>query len=231
MNTWCLLERPAPLLKNLYALATHPLTHALFSTTALNSYAEQSPLLVKLNDQPTLRQAIQQSPAEWPGLVIESTHDTASVLKHLRHILFVHFDRQRKGVLRYSNPTVARYFFAACTAQDLGRWLGPINRLSGFGETWAARAVGDTSWRDLNNPDAGNWTEEHITGALHLSADQEQALTRQRSEQFLYGWWQQHPHLSYSHAWEVMSQALVQGIDDPADLRTFLSAHCPAAQR
>lgn len=110
MNTWILLERPAAQLETLYRLATHPDTQKLFAGTSLDGFAEHSPLLVRLNNQPTLIQAIEQIPAQWPGLLIESTCDTPSVLAHLRQMLFVNFDQQRKGVLRYSNPTVASYF-------------------------------------------------------------------------------------------------------------------------
>ena len=106
------MNAPAAQLKTLYSLATHPDTQKLVRQhLKLNSFAEQSPLLVRLNNQPTLTQAIEQTPLEWPGLLIESACDTPSVLAHLRQILFVKFDQQRKGILRYSNPTVASYFF------------------------------------------------------------------------------------------------------------------------
>ncbi|WP_223486549.1 DUF4123 domain-containing protein [Pseudomonas sp. A-RE-19] len=230
MNTWILLERPSAQLKTLYSLTTHPDTQMLFAGTQLSSFAEQSPLLVRLNNQPTLNQAIEQTPLEWSGLLIESTCDTPSVLAHLRQILFVKFDQQRKGILRYSNPAVASYFFVACTAQDLSLWLGPITRLRWFGATWAAKAAGETGWNQLNNPHATDWTIERTHKVLSLSVTQEDALIRQRTEQFLYDWWQQHPGRSFVHANELMEEALTQGIDNSDAISDFLNIHCTQAQ-
>lgn len=230
MNTWILLERPAAQLKTLYSMATHPDTQMLFAGTPLSRFAEQSPLLVRLNNQPTLNQAIEQNPAEWPGLQIESTCDTPLVLAHLRQILIVKFDQQRKGVLRYSNPTVASYFFGACSAQDLSLWLGPIDRLRWFGATWATQAIGEAGWQQLNNLHATDWRIERTRGAMFLSAAQEDALTRQRNEQFLFNWWQQHPQHSFVHANQLMEQALTQDINDSDAISEFLSVHCTQAQ-
>ncbi|MGE8187575.1 DUF4123 domain-containing protein [Pseudomonas sp. NPDC086278] len=230
MNAWMLLERPAAQLKTLYNMTTHPDTQRLFAGTSLNGCAEHSPLLVRLDHQPTLTQAIEQTPTQWPGLLIESACDTPSVLAHLRQILFVKFDLQRKGVLRYSNPTVASYFFGACTAQDLSLWLGPITHLRWFGATWATQATGENGWQQLDNPHATGWSLERTHREMVLSAAQEQALMRQRNEQFLYQWWQQHPQHSFVQANQLMAQALAQGIDDSDAMSAFLSTHCTQAQ-
>jgi hypothetical protein len=230
MNTWILLERPAAQLETLYRLATHADTQKLFTGTSLGGFAEHSPLLARLNNQPTLTQAIEQTPAQWPGLLIESTCDTPSVLAHLRQMLFVNFDQQRKGVLRYSNPTVASYFFAACTAQDLSLWLGPIKSLRWFGATWATQATGEAGWQQLNNLHANDWRIERTHRAMVLSVAQEEALTRQRNEQFLFHWWQQHPRHSFAHAHELLEQALTQGIDDSDAISDYLSTHCAQVQ-
>lgn len=226
MNTWILLERPTAQLKTLYRLATHPDTHMLYAGTSLDSFAEQGPLLVRLNNQPTFNQSIECSPAEWPGLLIESNFDTPSILAHLRQILIVNFDQQRKGVLRYSDPTVASYFFVACPAQDLGRWLGPISRLRWFGGTWATKAAGEADWQQLDNPHAPHWTIENTRRAVSLSAAQEEALTRLGNEQFLHDWWLRHPQHSFVQANQLMEQALAQGIDDSNAISEYLSTHC-----
>ena len=230
MNRWILLERPAARLKTLYSLATHPDTQKLFANTSLNSFVERGPLLVRLNDQPTLTRAIEQTPTEWPGLLIDSETDTSSVLAHLRQMLIVKFDQQRKGILRYSDPTVASYFFAACTSQDLSLWLGPINSLSWYGATWAAQATGETGWQHLNNLDATDWRIERTHREMSISAAQEDALTRYRNEQFLYAWWEQHPQHSFAQANQLMAQALSQGIDDSDAISAFLNAHCTQVQ-
>ena len=66
--------------------------------------------------------------------------------------------------------------------------------------------------------------------AMVLSVAQEDALTRQRNEQFLYDWWQQHPQHSFMQASHLLEQALAQGIDDSEDISAFLNAHCTQVQ-
>lgn len=63
-----------------------------------------------------------------------------------------------------------------------------------------------------------------------LSVAQEEALTRQRNEQFLYHWWRQHPQHSFVQASYWLEQALTQGIDDSDAISAFLNAHCTQAQ-
>lgn len=230
MNSWILLERPAAQLKTLYSMARHPHTQMLFAGTSLNKFTAQSPLLVRLNNQPTLNQAIEQNPEEWPGLLIESTCDTPSVLAHLRQILFVNFDQQRKGVLRYSNPTVASYFFGASAAQEHSLWLGPISRLRWFGATWGARAKGMVGWNQLDNPHATNWNIERTGWTMALSAAQEDALIHHRNEAFLYEWWEQNPQHAFALASDLMNQAIGRGIETIDEVCTFLDEYFAQAQ-
>ncbi len=55
-------------------------------------------------------------------------------------------------MLSYFNPNTASYFFDACDAEELSRWLGPISQLRWFGGTWADRALGCQGWQQLLNP-------------------------------------------------------------------------------
>lgn len=110
MNTWLLLERTNSVLPQLYRKIGAPQLSMLFDTTELAAYTEQSPLLVTTDENSDLLNAVQQTPEDWPGLIIQSEQPTVAVLAHLRQILLVRFEALGRGVLRYSNPVTASYF-------------------------------------------------------------------------------------------------------------------------
>ncbi|EPJ84527.1 MULTISPECIES: DUF4123 domain-containing protein [Pseudomonas] len=185
MNTWFLLERTEHLLPNLYRQVAQPDLTRLFDSTSLAGYDEQSPLLVK-DDDSKLSAAILQAPEQWPGLMLHSDHSTEAVLAHLRQILFVNFEENRKGVLRYSNPATASYFFPACTVDELRFWLGPLTRLSWYGGSWPDRATGQMRWHEMENPAAHQWQALTFAHQAALSSNQQQALETQQQEHVLY---------------------------------------------
>jgi len=185
MKRWFLLERTEHLLPNLYRQVALPELTRLFDSTPLAPYDEQSPLLVK-DDASKLFAAIQQAPEQWPGLMLHSEHSTTAVLAHLRQILFVNFDQNRKGVLRYSNPTTASYFFPACTAVELKFWLGPLTHLSWYGGSWPDKSTAEMKWHALENPAANEWQAPPIAHQSALSSGQQQALERQQREHSVY---------------------------------------------
>jgi hypothetical protein len=185
MNAWLLLERTEHLLPNLYRQVALPDLTRLFDSTPLAAYDEQSPLLVK-DDGSKLFAAIQQAPEQWPGLILRSEHSTTAVLAHLRQILFLNIDQNRKGVLRYSNPTTASYFFPACTASELKFWLGPLTHLSWYGGSWADKATGQMKWHALENLAANGWQALAVGHQSALSSGQQQALERQQQEHSVY---------------------------------------------
>lgn len=111
MSVYVLLERTDRLLEHLYKLLPDPAPTALFDKTELAAYREQSPLWLEAASP--LLEAIHDAPDAWPGLIIESAAPADVVLAHLRHILFFRFEGQRRGVLRYSHPVTASYFFTA----------------------------------------------------------------------------------------------------------------------
>lgn len=172
MTTWMLLERDDDLLPALFRQMNNPDFVELFDSTELAAYANFSPLLVTDDSDGTLLKALETAPDDWPGLVIESEHGTQAVLQHLRRLLIVRFEENRKGMLRYWSPKVAERFFPTCA--DFNLWLGPITRL-----TWYTSL--ETSWRELSNPQVACWQPPSSEQRLTLSPEQSQALSKRIS--------------------------------------------------
>lgn len=221
MNTWILLERTKFVLSQLYRQLGAPELSMLFDATELGAYMDQSPVLVTCAESSDLLKTVQQAPEGWPGLIIQSEYSTAVVLAHLRQMLFVRFEGRRRGVLRYSNPVTASYFFPACQATQLKLWLGPISRLSWYGGTWADHALSANRWQYLENADAKNRgvsAHEPV-----LEADQQQALQRQQQDRFLYLWWLKQSDLCYSRCQQWMNEGQLSGFTEADPLERYMS--------
>jgi len=221
MNTWVLLERTENLLTRLYQRVSAPDFAMLFADTELALYTDQSPVLVSCDERSDLGSAVQQSPEQWPGLLIRSEHSRAELLAHLRQILFVNFDGERRGVLRYTNPVTASYFFPACEASHLAFWLGPIGRLSWYGGTWVDRASNTSAWKTLDNPDAKSW--KPFAKAHVLVVEQEQALQCQQQNHFLYQWWLKQHDLCFARTRQWLNEALRFGFTEVGSLERYLN--------
>src|SRR5690606_24230578 len=104
IQSWLLLEYSDDLVQRLYQHGENPDPYRIFDQTELANCADQSPLLINTAETPALAHAFSEEPSRWPGLQIDSGTSVDNLLRHLRHILFIGFDQQRKGVLRYSNP-------------------------------------------------------------------------------------------------------------------------------
>jgi hypothetical protein len=124
----------------------------LFEGTEFQPVAEQGPLLVELHGNPALSALCQHDPQTWSGLLLGCEAPAAVLLEHLRRMLTVSFGLQHRALLTYYNRQTASYFFDACDAAELSRWLGPIRQLRWFGGTWADRALGCQGWQQLRNP-------------------------------------------------------------------------------
>jgi hypothetical protein len=224
MNTghWLLLERTEHLLPELYRLTEDPDPIRLFDGTELAAYEEESPLLFNALTNPSLVRALENESHAWPGLRLETTETTANLLSHLRHILFIRFDQERRGVLRYSRPRTASYFFPACDAEALSLWLGPIQRLSWYGGTWHESADGREVWHHLENRQAKLWHAGTTAHELHLNAAQEQALQRQQGEHFLYQWWERQSGVRFETAWGYLTAGMQAGFVSAESLSTYL---------
>lgn len=221
MSIWMLLESTEQRLPQLFRQVGAPELSLLFDSTELAPYHMQSPILVKADDRSGLLEAAQQTPEVWPGLIVQSEHPEEAVLAHLRQILLVRFEGNRRGVLRYSNPTTASYFFPACQTDQLKLWLGPVSHLSWYGGTWADRALGHVRWQGLEKPDAINWK-----ASVHesvLEANQQLALQAQLQDHFLYRWWLKQNGLCYSRCRQWLGEGLHQGFTSAASLECYLA--------
>lgn len=221
MNTWVLLERTPDLLRRLYQLVGAPQVSMLFDKTELASYTDQSPIFVPCDESSELLKAMRKTPEEWPGLILQSEQPGAVVLAHLRQILFVHFDGNRRGVLRYCSPVTASYFFAACEAHQLKSWLGPVKHLNWYGGTWPDRASNTRAWKTLENPKANS--ERAFVGDPVLDIDQQHALSCQQHDHFLYLWWGRQPGLCFVRSQQWLAEALRHGFTEVGSFERYLN--------
>lgn len=221
MNTWVLLERTLNLLPRLYQLVGAPQLVMLFDKTELAPYADQSPVLVACGESSDLLKAVQQTPAHWPALILQSEQPREKVLAHLRQILFVRFNGGRRGVLRYCNPVTASYFFPACQAHQLKSWLGPVTHLSWYGGTWADRASNINAWQTLENPEATS--AQVFASDPVLDTDQQNALRCQQHDYFLYQWWGTQPDLCFKRSQQWLSEAMRHGFTEVGSFKRYLN--------
>lgn len=221
MNTWGLLERTPDLLRRLYQLVGAPQLSMLFDKTELASYTDQSPIFVPCDESSELLKAMRKTPEEWPGLIIQSEQPGAVVLAHLRQILFVHFDGNRRGVLRYCNPVSASYFFAASEAHQLKSWLGPVKHLNWYGGTWPDRASNTRAWKTLENPKASG--AKAFASDPILDADQQNALRCQQLDYLLYRWWLSHQDLCFAIGQQWRDEGLRLGFIKADALERYLN--------
>ena len=120
----------------------HARWFSLFEGTEFHPLRERGPVLVDLRECPALAELCQRAPHIWSGLLLVSEASPSQLLEHLRRMLAVTLGLHHRALLSYYNPHTASYFFDACDAQELSRWLGPIDQLRWFGGTWADRAIG-----------------------------------------------------------------------------------------
>lgn len=220
---WLLLERTENLLSDLYRIGDNPDPLRLFDATELAHCEEESPLLVSADANPSLAAAVHNDPGAWPGLLLESARPVDDLLAHLRHILFIRFDAQRKGVLRYCSPRTASYFFPACDETSRAFWLGPIRTLSWHGGTWRDSAHGRAAWLSVENARAAEWNPAVTKNAApYLDKTQEQALRRQQHERFLYPWWQRQSATAFETAWQHLAEGMDAGFVSAESLQAYL---------
>ncbi|WP_339515538.1 DUF4123 domain-containing protein [Pseudomonas sp. RL_15y_Pfl2_60] len=221
-QSWLLLEYADDLPERLYRLGENPDPYRLFDETELEPYAEQSPLLISAAQNPSIAAEFFAQPNDWAGLKVESTQSLQVVLRHLRHILFVGFEGERKGVLRYTNPRTASYFFPSLESSELATWLGPICSLSWFGATWRESAVNHRRWFSQENPSAQQWRVPVTSSALFLGKGQTEALQRQQTEKFLFQWWQKQSQLSFDQAFAYLQEGMNSEFYSADSLSTYL---------
>lgn len=199
----------------------------LFEDTELHSLREHGPALIELRDCPALIEFCYSEPHTWQGLMLVSEASAALLLAHLRRMLTVSLGLHHRALLSYYNPHCASYFFDACDAEELSRWLGPISQLRWFGGTWADRAIGSQGWQKLLNP---GLAVSPLAVEENLSPRQQEKLQTCVLEQ--HAWhWSRSTGTEYNRLWSHVQEGLALGFSERPVLDgwLWLRLQCPGA--
>jgi hypothetical protein len=209
---WLLLDRPGAPQASLALQHTWTQTpqFSLFEGTEWHALNDHGPVLIDLRTCPALAQACRQDVHQWRGLLLNSEASAQALLAHLRRMLTVSFGLHHRALLSFYNPQTASYFFDACDAAELTRWLGPISQLRWFGGTWADRAMGSQGWQQLLNP---GLAVRPLVEEEDLSPRQRENLQTCLLEQ--HAWrWSQATGSEYSRLWSHLQEGLALGFSE-----------------
>ena len=112
---------------------------ALYLDSDLSTLLDVSPYVIRVREGDYLLQQYEQNALTkkgWTGVLIAVTEETSfeALLAHLRQRLLVSFSSGRKGILHYSNPNVANYFFGETELHtNTDSWLGMIKQVRWYG--------------------------------------------------------------------------------------------------
>lgn len=112
---------------------------ALYLDSDLSTLLDVSPNVIRVREGDYLLQQYEQNALTkkgWTGILIAVTEETSfeALLAHLRQRLLVSFSSGRKGILHYSNPNVANYFFCETELYtNTESWLGMIKQVCWYG--------------------------------------------------------------------------------------------------
>ncbi len=215
---YLLLEWDEAMQQRIYQLEADPDPQPLFADTELSAHIDQGPWLVHVAPESQWLSAYRQAPEQWPGILLASKQSVEELVAHLRKILVVQFDGQRKGLLRYYDPQVASYFLPATETTDT--WLGPIEQIVWHGSTWGERANNTCSWRTLKRQACNAATAPN--GGLTLDKSQISSLERQQIEAFAYERWRTHSQAGFSQVLEYLRQGLASGFEEERSLNGYL---------
>jgi hypothetical protein len=217
---WLLLDVPgapqtAAILQQAFAQAPR---FWLFEGTELHALREHGPILVELRTCPALVESCHSEAHIWRGLLVLSEASSSQLLAHLRRMLTVSFGLHHRALLSYYNPHTASYFFDACDARELSRWLGPISQLRWFGGTWADRAVGSQGWQQLLNP---GLAVSPLAVEESLSPRQREKLQTCLLEQHVWRW-SRSTATDYNTLWSHVQEGLALGFSERSVLDGWL---------
>ena len=217
---WLLLDVPgAPqtraMLQQKFARAH---SFQLFEGTELHALRNEGPALIDLRTCPALAELCFSQAQVWRGLLMVGDVAAAQLLEHLQRMLMVTVGQHHRALLNYYNPNTASYFFDACDAVELSRWLGPIKQLQWFGGTWADRAIGSQGWQQLINP--GLMVQPLVVEAA-LSQRQREKLQTCLLEH--HAWlWSQSTEVDYNSLWHHLQEGLTLGFSERPALDGWL---------
>ncbi|MHC8322543.1 DUF4123 domain-containing protein [Pseudomonas sp. GB2N2] len=209
---WLLLDVPsAPKAKALLQQSFAPASQFwLFEDTEWQALRTDGPVLIDLRTCPALAESCYSQTQVWRGLLIVSKASSGQLLAHLRRMLTVTLGLHHRALLSFYNPNTASYFFDACDAVELSRWLGPIMELHWFGGTWADRAIGSQGWQQLLNPQLD---VSPLPVEESLSLRQRENLQTCLLEQ--HAWhWSQSTGTDYSSLWSHVQEGLALGFSE-----------------
>ncbi|MFJ2465672.1 DUF4123 domain-containing protein [Pseudomonas sp. NPDC087615] len=186
----------------------------LFDGTEFQPVSEHGPVLVDLHNCPALASLCHSDPDTWRGLLLGSEATAQELLSHLQRMLTVSFGLSHRALLSYYNRQTASYFFDACDAGELSRWLGPIRLLRWFGGTWADYAIGSQGWQQLRNP---GLAVEPLNIEENLTRRQRERLQTCLLEQHIWRWCQ-----SLGTDYAAMASHVQQGLELGFSDRTVL---------
>lgn len=206
---WLLLDVPEG--PEASAILQQTCAHArwfwLFEGTELHDLRADGPALIDLRTCPALARSCHARTYAWRGLLVVSEASSLTLLEHLRRMLTVTFGLHHRALLSYYNPNTASYFFDACDALELSRWLGPIDQLHWYGGTWADRAIGSEGWQKLLNP---GLAVSPLAVEEDLSPRQREKLQTCLLEQ--HAWhWSRSTGTDYSSLWAHVQEGLALG--------------------
>ncbi|OMQ33612.1 DUF4123 domain-containing protein [Pseudomonas putida] len=209
---WLLLDMPgAPQAGvTLHDTFAHARRFRLFEDTEWQALQALGPILIDLRTCPALVDLYRVDGQYWHGLLVFSEASASTLLAHLRRMLSVSFNLHHRALLSYYNPNTASYFFDACDAEELSRWLGPISQLRWFGGTWADRALGCQGWQQLLNP---GLAVRPLAVEEDLSPRQREKLQTCLLEQ--HAWrWSQSTGTDFMRVWGHLEEGLGLGFSE-----------------
>ena len=190
----------------------------LFDGTEFQPVSEQGPWLIDLRDCPALSALCHTDPMTWQGLLLGSEVSAQTLREHLQRMLTVSIGLNHRALLNFYNRQTASYFFDACDARELSRWLGPILQVRWFGGTWADRGIGCEGWQQLRNP---RLTVASLEIEEALSQRQRERLQTCLLEQHIWRW-SQSMRVAYAQLWLHAQQGMALGFTERAVLDGWL---------
>ncbi len=158
---------------------------ALYLDTELSALLEVSPYVIRVWEGDYLLQQYEQNALTkkgWTGILIGVSEETSfeALLAHLRQRLLVSFSSGRKGILHYSNPNVANYFFGETELHtNTESWLGVIKQVCWYG---AENSPNQGVWCKVQNH--SDKAEAH-TPSWVITPSQEAAFNMQNVDKAL----------------------------------------------
>lgn len=191
MNIYLLAEPADDILKRVFSgKFQNPQIDYLFDGTEIESLKEGSPILVQ--DKTASKKLLQDILESYSGILISTQHSKEYLLAHLRHILQVYFKPDQQAIFRYYDPIITQYFFAYLNEKDTTQWLGPINSLEWYCNTWRDRVYEQNYWQQKNNLQANAWifNQDILKIKPFLEKRHIHALEEMQQEKLAYKWQQ-----------------------------------------